>query len=393
MIPCPSERRAIHVVSFDVPYPADYGGVIDVFYKIKSLYETGWRIHLHCFAYGRTPQPRLERYCERVYYYHRRKLCNPFDQRPYIVSTRANDLLLKRLQTNDWPILFEGLHTAFYGGHPALQDRHRILRTHNIEHVYYHHLARVEDNPLRKWFFRRESERLRAFESVAAHFDTIAAISPADHQRMQLKYGNSRYVPVFHPHREVHVLPGEGSYVLYHGNLRVGENREAALYLIQQIFSKLSIPLVIAGKNPGKKIVAEVQKHRNVRLVPNPDEEQMRLLVRQAQAHVLPTFQNTGIKLKLLQVMFNGRHVLANKAMVQHTGLEPFTHLCTDAPSWRRQLEDAWETPITRHDLHAREQFLQQHFNNRMALERLLGHAAEVRPAYTSMLSLKRVAH
>ena len=25
--------KGINVVSFDVPYPADYGGVIDVFYK------------------------------------------------------------------------------------------------------------------------------------------------------------------------------------------------------------------------------------------------------------------------------------------------------------------------------------------------------------------------
>ncbi len=28
----------IHLISFDVPFPADYGGVIDVFYKIKAKY-------------------------------------------------------------------------------------------------------------------------------------------------------------------------------------------------------------------------------------------------------------------------------------------------------------------------------------------------------------------
>ena len=27
----------LNIVSFDVPYPPDYGGVIDVFYKIKEL--------------------------------------------------------------------------------------------------------------------------------------------------------------------------------------------------------------------------------------------------------------------------------------------------------------------------------------------------------------------
>ena len=28
--------KAINIISFDVPYPANYGGVIDVFYKIQK---------------------------------------------------------------------------------------------------------------------------------------------------------------------------------------------------------------------------------------------------------------------------------------------------------------------------------------------------------------------
>ena len=29
----------LHIISFDVPYPANYGGVIDVFYRVKALTE------------------------------------------------------------------------------------------------------------------------------------------------------------------------------------------------------------------------------------------------------------------------------------------------------------------------------------------------------------------
>ncbi len=32
--------KHLHVIAFNVPYPADYGGVIDIFYKIK-IPETG----------------------------------------------------------------------------------------------------------------------------------------------------------------------------------------------------------------------------------------------------------------------------------------------------------------------------------------------------------------
>ena len=27
----------LHIVSFNVPWPADYGGVIDVYYRIKAV--------------------------------------------------------------------------------------------------------------------------------------------------------------------------------------------------------------------------------------------------------------------------------------------------------------------------------------------------------------------
>ena len=36
-----------------MPYPPNYGGVIDVFYKIKSLHAIGIKIILHCFKYGK----------------------------------------------------------------------------------------------------------------------------------------------------------------------------------------------------------------------------------------------------------------------------------------------------------------------------------------------------
>ena len=51
----------IHIISFDVPLPANYGGVIDVFYKIKALHKAGIKIKLHCFYYGREKNVELEK--------------------------------------------------------------------------------------------------------------------------------------------------------------------------------------------------------------------------------------------------------------------------------------------------------------------------------------------
>ena len=60
----------LHIVSFDIPYPANYGGVIVIFNQIKALHALGVKVILHCFQYGdRTPQPELAQYCQEVYYY------------------------------------------------------------------------------------------------------------------------------------------------------------------------------------------------------------------------------------------------------------------------------------------------------------------------------------
>jgi hypothetical protein len=65
--------KHLHIVTHDVPWPADYGGVIDIFYTLKALHEQGVKIHLHCFTQDREPQKELEKYCSSIHYYHRKK--------------------------------------------------------------------------------------------------------------------------------------------------------------------------------------------------------------------------------------------------------------------------------------------------------------------------------
>ena len=60
-------EKHLNIVSFNVPWPANYGGVIDVFYKIKALHDIGVKVILHCFEYGRPQAKELENYCEKVY--------------------------------------------------------------------------------------------------------------------------------------------------------------------------------------------------------------------------------------------------------------------------------------------------------------------------------------
>lgn len=330
-------KQDLQLVAFNIPYPPDYGGVIDVFYKIKALSECGVSIILHCFEYDRPRAVELEKYCEKVYYYQRRKgMAFQFSSEPYIAITRANSQLITNLSSNPAPILFEGIHTCHYLNHPSLARHIKLVRTHNIEHEYYLNLYNSEKNIFKQMFFRMEALKLRSYEQVLKTASHLLCISPNDCAYFSKKYGHSQLVQAFHPFSEIKSKPGRGKYILFHGNLSVAENIQAVEFLLEKVLGEISFPVIIAGKNPPGNLVQRVKKFPMVQLIPNPSSEQMENLIEEAHICLLPTFQNTGIKLKLLASLFSGRHCITNSMMTDNTGLE---HLCHKANSPKEMID------------------------------------------------------
>ena len=90
-----SETNSLHILAFNIPSPANSGGVIDVFHKIVALKKAGVEVHLHCFEYGRKHANILEDYCKSVHYYKRKSgLRHVFSNTPYFVQTRSNQSLV-----------------------------------------------------------------------------------------------------------------------------------------------------------------------------------------------------------------------------------------------------------------------------------------------------------
>ncbi len=371
-------------MSFDVPYPADYGGVIDIFHKIRWLHKLGLTITLHCFQYGRAEAPALNSICKKVYYYKRSKYRNPFiGNIPYIVLTRNHEELLTNLCRDHSPILFEGLHTTFFLQHEKLKNRIKLVRNHNIEHDYYKNLELVESNYFKKYFFRNESDNLRKYEKIIKSATHVLAISPSDHQYLNRKYHNSVLIPAFHANDDISILPGNGKFVLYHGNLVVGENHYAAMYLVKEVFSKLSIPCIIAGSHPHDELVRLCLKYPHVRLIDDWSHEQVMDAVRQAHVNVLPTFQGTGIKLKLLNSLFCGRFCVVNPTMVLHTGLEDACMIGNNAEEMIHYITQCWRQSFTEKHIEERRKFLSHSlFDNRkngMDILKILGEELKVK--------------
>jgi len=315
--------KALNIISFDIPFPANYGGVIDVYYKLVWLKKMGVKVHLHCFAYGRKQSPELEALCERVYYYNRKVgIFANFSSLPYTVKSRQSKELETNLLSNDFPILFEVLHTCYLMDDVRFKNRVKIYRHSNIEHDYYRHLAEAEKNSLKKMYLRTEASKLEKFEQIISHANYILAVNEIDAGYFKQKYAGPKtvYLPSFHANNEVRIKTGKGEFVLYHGNLSVSENYEAAQWFLENVFSKIKHQVIIAGLNPPLFLKYNISKHPNVKLIENPSDNKMNELIENAQVHCLYTAQSTGLKLKLLNVLFRGRFAICNNNMLSGTG-------------------------------------------------------------------------
>jgi len=360
----------VHIVSFDVPFPADYGGVIDVFYTIKSLHELGVSVYLHCFQYGRTAQATLEQYCTQVWYYPRTTGIKGVSLGlPYIVSSRKHAALLDNLCSIDAPIIFEGVHTCWLLHHPALKQRLKIIRNHNIEHEYYALLAKRTSSFWQRIYYSIEAKRLKKWENNLSAAEILLPISTTDTEYFKIAYPEQKvvHIPGFHPFAAVKCKAGKGNYCLYQGNLAHPENIEAALFLIENVFDQLPYTLIIAGRQASPKIIAACTDKSNIQLINNPTEEQMQALLEQAQIHLLPTFQQSGLKLKLLYALFAGRFVVTNSMMTYGTDLTNACIMAEDASSFKQKILLLMTAEFSEKDIAQRQAALRLYSNKENA--------------------------
>lgn len=365
----------INIISFDVPYPANYGGVIDVFYKIRYFHKKGIKVHLHCFEYGRGEQKELNKYCETIHYYKRKTgLTSLLGSTPYIVKSRISNALKANLLKNDFPVLFEGLHSCFLLDDEAFKDRIKIFRESNIEHDYYRHLALAEKNPFKKRYYNQEAKKLNTYERVIENADVSFIVSLTDLKYFEKKYPNNRFVfvPSFHSGEQVSVKPGKGSYVLYHGNLSVSENKNAAEYIIKNIFNDLAIPLIIAGLNPPEELIKLIRQYNHIKLVKNPDDDKMNELITNAQINLLYTDQATGLKLKLLNVLYNGRHCIVNSKMVEGTFLNEICLVEDNKSQLKNLITEKFSVEITSVEIEKRKTVLDRDYANENSFQKIM---------------------
>jgi len=355
----------LHLISFNIPEPPNYGGIIDVFYRIKAFYEAGIIVTLHCFYHDRAPAKELENWCEAIYYYRRKPAMQSISLRyPLMMKARRSGTLLQNLLQDQSPIFFEGIQTSYILNHPQLKNRIKAVKLHNIEWKYYQALGEAATNPLKKLFYHSESWRLYYIESIFHHAHHLLAVSRQEADYYNQYFHGVKRLPSFHGNKTVTAGTGKGKYLLYHGNLEIEENQKAVEFLLREIMPYVHQKLVIAGRNPSAGLIKQIEEANNVEVIRNPSDRNLDQMMKDAHIHVLPSFQNTGFKIKLINTLYRGRFCLVTPEMAEGSGLEQLCFIAKDRQAFINYVYELMDQPFTREMLQEREEFLNTYFND-----------------------------
>lgn len=361
----------IHVVSLTIPWPPNYGGAIDIFYKLKSLHKLGVQIHLHCYKYDRDETEELKKYCYKVSYYDRRlKIIDTLSLTPFIVKSRVNKKLVDELNKDNNKILIEGVHGfSIY----KYVDNNRIyIRTHNVEQDYYWALMKASNSYHKKFYYWTEFLKLRNYENKLKKAKGVLCISPNDLALFEKINKNSVLISPFHEHEYINCDAGLGEYILLHGNLQVEENIKSIKYLINNVLNKIDHKVIIAGRQPDESIIKLCEHHQHIMLVSNPSQNEMIQLIKGSQIILLHTFQSTGIKLKLVNSLYLGRHVICNSLMVDNTNLNQLVYIANNDRMWINTINQLMTKTFTKQNANDRQVVLEQFYNNKINAKRII---------------------
>lgn len=368
-------KKEINIIAMDYLYPPNYGGIIDIYFKIKALHKIGYLIHLHIFT-KEIPQndDSLKQFTKSIYYYKTKiKWYHIFSQLPISIISRKNKKLTENLLLNNAPILFESLKTTCLINDIRLKNRIKLLRLHNLEENYFRGVAKSETNLFKKYFFYREAKKFENY-TIWPKFNSILTLSEFENSTLQEKKIKSQYIPVFHGNENVKQLSEYGQNILFHGDLSTADNLKSCLFLID-VFKKFpNFNLVIASGSKKGLIDNKIKGFPNIEFVALKDFNHLLQLFEAAHICICWSFQNSGTKLKLINALFNSRFSIINQNIIDDKKIIPLCTMVFTKEELVDTIKKLMKQPYAASEFLARKNVLENHLNDTQNAKKILDY-------------------
>ena len=90
----------------------------------------------------------------------------------------------------------------------------------------------------------------------------------------------------------------------------------------------------------------------------------MEELIKNAHIHLLPSFNSTGIKIKLLNALFNGRFIITNAASLEGTSLETLCSIAETPNEYIERIKELFQASFNEKEIIARNEILKTMYDN-----------------------------
>ena len=323
-----------------LPYPLLSGGQIRSFNLLKNLASKHQITLVALIKHDNEKQfiPYIQQYCHKVIvakrpekpWTFRNIIKTIFGLYPFLVvrnfSSEAKTAVIEELKTNKFDLIHA--ETFYVMPHIPKTNVPILLVEQTIEYLVYQHFVDTLKIFFLRWLFAIDVYKIRYWEEYYwKQAKRIVAMSEPDKLMMKkrLKSLDVSIVPNgvdcdFFTFRKN--IPKDNSTILFVGNFKWLQNREAVLELVNKIWPKISTKvktakLWIVGKFPTREILAL----NSVRIKISADVEDIRDAYYKSDVLLAPIYGPGGTRYKILEAMASGIPVVTTPQGIEGLGV------------------------------------------------------------------------
>lgn len=213
---------------------------------------------------------------------------------------------------------------------PAAHGHRILLNHHNCESAMAERRARVEPNPVKRFFLAGQAKRQAALERDLCSKVTVnAVVSREDGELLRLQCPSAHVHVVANGTDTDYFVPepeaARPNTLVFAGSLRWYPNVSALRFFRQRIWPRLKnevpeLELILAGKTPVPEIEDWATSDSAITLVASPID--IRPWIAKGAVFVCPIIDGGGTRLKLLDAMSAGKAIVSTKVGAEGLGIE-----------------------------------------------------------------------
>lgn len=332
-----------------VPWPLKDGGSIGYYNFIKGYHDAGCEVTVAALNTSKHYVETLPDDLTGIAAWHTveidnrikpvRALLNLFGSSSYnierFISRKFERMLGNLLQKQTFDvIIIESLFMAPYidvirNNSNALL----VLRQHNVEHLIWQTLADTAHHPLKKWYLNLLAKRLLKFEQQQLNKVDLITTVTEDDATVFREMGCIKPIKPFPlgimiaRGNKPHAAPEIPS-VFHIGSMEWLPNQEAVRWFIEEVWQVASsqypsLSFYVAGRGMPESF--KKLEGGNLHMIGEVDDAAE--FMQQKQIMIVPLFSGSGIRVKILEAMAQGKAIISTTLGAQGIAYEKGKHL------------------------------------------------------------------